>query len=99
MVGAKTNLKSYWFIEPEVILSVVLAVVCSSMFLLPHKYDTWISVSVIAGGAMVGAYRKRLLERLGPNRVKPPRLFRVFWWCVVGVQVLMFVVIVPLLWM
>ncbi len=37
---------------------------------------------------MAGAYQKTLFERMGSDRVHAAKLFKLFWWVVVAVDLL-----------
>lgn len=80
----------YWFIAPEVLKAVLLGVYFGFVLLFPYRYLLWVMVFVCLAIArnVMEKYRQRVYERIGPDRIPPPQMFRVFWKTVMVLQII-----------
>lgn len=77
-------MKWYWFLEPEVALSIGL--LCLMVVVLLVTDYAWAVVlsmfAMVIAVVIAGEQRDRISMRHGVDRVLPPKNFKLFWRCV-----------------
>jgi hypothetical protein len=92
MERRKSFFKWYWLLDEDARLPLALAVGVGLFLLFPHHPYLWAAAAYLLGITMriAGAYQKGVYERLGPDRVRPPKALTMFWWILFAIDLLAF---------
>jgi len=92
MGEAMKNVRWYWFLESEVLLGVGgLAIVSSCKLSTPSPLSVVLFLVLTLGISGAWSYHRRLLRRRDAQILEAPLAFKVFWWCVICVSLVLFI--------
>lgn len=86
MERRKSDFSWYWLLEPDMIFAIGLVCFVGLSLVFPHRPYFLLAVSICIGLAMAAAsaYQRKLYERFGADRVRPPKLVNLLWWTLIA---------------
>jgi len=90
MERGKSHFKWYWFLERDVRLAVAtgVGVLLVPLYLSKPYLGFALVTSLVLAMGVVGVYQRTLYDRMGPDRVKSTKGFRVFWRVVAALEMM-----------